>query len=104
MLFNIFFWHIFNCCSHMGVFFMVEKTNSTYLLISCNIGKLDEVIEHLGHLDAIKEVQGTFGPYDIIVKVESLSRQHLQKFIVRQIRTLMGIRSALTLECKPRLE
>jgi hypothetical protein len=84
----------------MGVFFMVVKTNSTYLLISCNIGKLDEVIEYLGHLDDIKEIQGTFGPYDIIAKVESLSRQHFQKFVVQRIRTLIGIRSALTLECK----
>jgi DNA-binding Lrp family transcriptional regulator len=84
----------------MGVFFMVVKTNSTYLLISCNIGKLDEVMKHLGHLDDIKEIQGTFGPYDIIAKVESLSRQHLQKFIVQRIRTLIGIKSALTLECK----
>jgi DNA-binding Lrp family transcriptional regulator len=84
----------------MGVFSMVMKTNSTYLLISCNIGKLDEVIEHLGLLDDIKEIQGTFGPYDIIAKVESLSRQHLQKFLVQRIRTLIGIRSALILECK----
>lgn len=84
----------------MGVFFMELKTNSAYLLISCNIGKLDEVIKHLEHLKDIKEIQGTFGPYDIIAKVESISRQHLQKFIVQQIRTLMGIRSALTLECK----
>ena len=84
----------------MGVFFMVVKTNFTYILISCNIGKLNEVIEHLGHLDGIKEIQGTFGPYDIVAKVESLSRQHLQKFIVQKVRTLIGIKSALTLECK----
>ncbi|HSG73669.1 MAG TPA: Lrp/AsnC ligand binding domain-containing protein [Nitrosopumilaceae archaeon] len=79
---------------------MVKKTNSAYLLISCNIGKLDEVIKHLEQLNNIKEIQGTFGPYDIIAKVESLTRQHLQRFIVQQIRTLIGIRSALTLECK----
>lgn len=85
----------------MGVFFMGIKTNSAYLLISCNVGKLDEVIEHLGRLDSIKEFQGTWGPYDIIVKVESLTRKHLQRFIVQKIRTLVGIRSALTLECKP---
>ena len=85
----------------MGVFIMEINSNSAYLLISCNVGKLDEVIEHLGHLDSIKELQGTFGPYDIVAKAESLTRQHLQRFIVQKIRTLVGIRSALMLECKP---
>lgn len=80
---------------------MAVKTNFAYLLISCNIGKLDEVIERLRHFDNIKAFQGTYGAYDIIVKVESLTRQHLQRFIVQNIRTLVGIRSSLTLECKP---
>ena len=83
---------------------MVEKTNFTYLLISCNIGKLDDVIEYLERLDDVKEFQGTYGAYDIIAKVESITKQHLQRFITQQIRTLVGVRSALTLECKPRIE
>ncbi len=87
----------------MGGFFMAVKPNFAYLLISCNIGKLDDVIENLRDLDNIKAVQGINGAYDVIAKVESLTRQHLQRFIVQQIRTLVGVRSSLTLECKPTL-
>lgn len=83
---------------------MAVKTNFTYLLISCNIGKFDEVINHLECLDGVKEFQGINGAYDIIAKIESLSRQHLHRFLTQQIRTLVGVRSALTLECKPELE
>ena len=88
----------------MGVFLMVINHNFTYLLISCNIGKVDDVINHLERLDDVKEFQGTFGAYDIIVKVESITRQHFQRFITQQIRTLAGVRSALTLECKSGVE
>lgn len=83
---------------------MVVKTNFTYLLISCNIGKFDDVVDHLECLNDVKEFQGTYGAYDIIAKIESLSRQHLHRFLTQQIRTLVGVRSALTLECKPGLE
>ncbi len=84
----------------MGVFFMVMKTNFAYLLITCDIGKLDDVITQIKNLGSIKEFQGTYGAYDIIAKVETLSKQHLQRFIVQKISTLVGVRSALKLECK----
>ena len=83
---------------------MEMKTNSAYLLITCNDGKLDEVITQIEHLDSIKEIQGTCGVYDIIAKVESTTLDHLQRFIVQKIRTLADIRSTMTLHCKPNLQ
>ena len=81
----------------MEIFLNITKYS--YHLISCNIGKLDEVKDQLKQIEDIREFEGTFGPYDIIVKTES--QPHLQKVIEQQIRTLIGVRSALTLKCKP---
>ena len=67
-------------------------------MISCNLGKLDEVLEDLKHLSGVKEFQGTSGSYDIIAKVES--QKSSQKVITQQIRALSGVRSSLALQCK----
>ena len=77
------------------------KTNSAYLLITCNDGKLDDVITEISNLDSIKEIQETCGAYDIIAKIESITSQQLQKFIIQKIRNLTNVRSAMTLHCKP---
>ncbi|MGQ0791979.1 MAG: hypothetical protein ACT4NJ_07140 [Nitrosopumilaceae archaeon] len=47
------------------------KTNSAYLFITCNAGKLDKVMTQIENLDNIKEIQGTHDEYDIIARVES---------------------------------
>ncbi len=73
--------------------------NSAYLLITCNKGKLDEVITQIKHLDSIKEIQGTYGAYDIIAKVESTTLDNLQSFIIQKIRTVINVKSAMTLHC-----
>jgi DNA-binding Lrp family transcriptional regulator len=80
---------------------MEMKKNSAYLLITCNEGKLDEVKTQIEHLDGIKEIQGTCGAYDIVAKVETTTLDNLQRFIIQKIRTLVDVRSAMTLHCKP---
>jgi len=36
-----------------------------YVLINCEIGSEEKVIEELKTIDGVKEVHGTFGAYDI---------------------------------------
>ena len=76
------------------------KPSSAYLLITCNDGKLGEVINQIEPLDGIKEIQGTCGAYDIVAKVESATKEHLQEFFIQKIRTLVDIRSVMMLGCK----
>lgn len=78
--------------------------NSAYLLITCNKGELDKVITQIEHLDSIKEIQGTYGAYDIIAKIESTTLDHLQSFIVQKIRTLVDVKSAMMLHCNTALQ
>ena len=68
-----------------------------YVLINCDLGKEESIIENLKQLDPVKEVHGTFGAYDIIAKVEHAEKEKLREIIIWSIRKIDHIRSTLTL-------
>ena len=68
-----------------------------YVLINCEIGSEEKVIEELKTIDGVKEVHGTFGAYDILAKVESDQVETLRETITWKIRKIDKIRSTLTL-------
>tara|TARA_B100000953_G_scaffold235114_1_gene196521 strand:- start:201 stop:440 length:240 start_codon:yes stop_codon:yes gene_type:complete len=68
-----------------------------YVLINCEIGSEEKVIEELKTIDGVKEVHGTFGAYDILAKVESEQVEALRETITWKIRKIDKIRSTLTL-------
>lgn len=70
---------------------------TAYVLLSCDLGSEMKVIEELKHIDSVMEVHGTFGAYDIIVKVENAGREKLRETIIYNIRKLRHVRSTLTL-------
>ena len=68
-----------------------------YVLINCEIGSEEKVVEELKTIDGIKEVHGTFGAYDVLAKVESEQVETLRETITWKIRKIDKIRSTLTL-------
>ena len=70
---------------------------SAYVLITCDMGAEEDIISQLKTIDGVKEVHGTFGAYDIIVKVESDNIETLRDTITWKIRKIERIRSTLTL-------
>jgi len=70
---------------------------SAYVLINCDIGSEEDVISHLKTIDGVKEVHGTFGAYDVIVKVESDNHETLRDTLTWKIRKMERIRATLTL-------
>ena len=68
-----------------------------YILINCEIGSEEKVIENLKTINGITEVHGTFGAYDILAKVESEQVETLRETITWKIRKIDKIRSTLTL-------
>ena len=68
-----------------------------YVLINCEIGSEEKVIEELKTIDGVNEVHGTFGAYDILAKVESDQVETLRETITWKIRKIDKIRSTLTL-------
>ena len=75
--------------------------SSAYVLINCDIGSEEDVISHLKTIDGVKEVHGTFGVYDIMVKIESDNHDTLRDTITWKIRKIKTIRSTLTLMTIP---
>ena len=65
------------------------------------MGSEEDVISHLKTIDGVKEVHGTFGAYDIIVKIESEDVDKLRDKITWKIRKIERISSTLSLMTIP---
>jgi len=70
---------------------------TAYVLITCDLGYEEQVIEEMKHLSDVKEAHGTFGAYDILAKVESANVETLRETIMGKIREMDCVRSTLTL-------
>lgn len=70
---------------------------TAFVLVNCDLGSEEEIIEDLKHIASVKEVCGTFGAYDIVAKVENQERDKLRDTITWNIRKLNHVRSTLTL-------
>ena len=68
-----------------------------FVLINCELGSEEEIILELETFSDVKEVQGTFGAYDIIAKISSESVEKIRETISWKIRKIEKIRSTLTL-------
>ena len=70
---------------------------TAYVIINCELGSEESIIEQLKSLAGIIEVHGTFGAYDILAKIESATVEDLRETITWKIRKIEQIRSTLTL-------
>jgi len=73
----------------------------TYVLINCQSGFENSIIEKLIKIREVKEIQGIFGEYDIFVKIESDSQAKLQDILTKQIRKIPNITSTNSLSPIP---
>jgi len=70
---------------------------TAYVLINCDLGSEEQIIEELKHISDVKEVHGTFGAHDILAKVESDQISTLREIIMWKIRKIDKVRSTVTL-------
>ena len=68
-----------------------------FILINCDSGSEANLIKELNQLDAVKEVHGILGPYDIVTTIETDNQDKIRKTISDHIRMLEHIRSTTTL-------
>ena len=71
--------------------------STSYVLISCEMGTEESVMNELEKIDSVKEVTRVIGSYDIIVKLEEPSSDDVKNIIFSKIRTIDKIRTTLTL-------
>lgn len=68
-----------------------------YVLINCEMGAEESVMEQLKHIDYVKEVHGTFGAYDVVAKLVAEKTESIRQAITWQVRKIARVRSTLTL-------
>ncbi len=67
------------------------------MLINCDLGFEEQIIEDLKHLSDVKEAHEIFGAYDILAKVESDQISTLRESVMCEIRKIDKVRSTVTL-------
>jgi DNA-binding Lrp family transcriptional regulator len=60
-----------------------------------------EVLRELLKFDLVKEAKGTFGYYDILVKVIAQTDNDIEKFITKKIRKINNVSTTTTISVIP---
>jgi len=68
-----------------------------YILINCDLGSEVDIVNEFMKIPEVKEVRGTYGVYDIFVKLQGDTREALENIITHKIRRIPKIRSTVTL-------
>ena len=68
-----------------------------YVLVQCLIGREMEVLKSLLEINFVKEGKGTFGYYDILVKIEAPSEKQIENVVTKKIRKIEYVITTTTL-------
>ena len=71
--------------------------NAAFVLINTDMGADVEVGAALKKIDAVKEVYGVYGVYDLVVRIEAENLQQLKDVISSNVRTIDNVKSTLTM-------
>ncbi len=72
-----------------------------YVLVKAKMGHEVDVMNDILKIDGIKEVLGTYGQYDIFVKVQVSTRNEIERIITQKIRRVSNVLSTTTLSVIP---
>ena len=72
-----------------------------YILVQCKMAHEMEVLKELLAIDLVKEAKGTFGYYDILVKIEAENVALIEQTITKKIRTITNLTTTTTISIIP---
>jgi DNA-binding Lrp family transcriptional regulator len=72
-----------------------------FVLVKCEVAHEMEVMRDLLKVDGIKEAHGTYGMYDIFVKVIGSTHKDVSDIITKKIRKIPNVVSTTTLSTIP---
>jgi DNA-binding Lrp family transcriptional regulator len=79
----------------------VNKLELAYVLVKAKMGHEVDVMNDILKIDGVREVLGTFGQYDIFVKVQVSTRNAIERVITQKIRRVSNVMSTTTLSVIP---
>jgi DNA-binding Lrp family transcriptional regulator len=68
-----------------------------YILISCEIGTEQDLINKLKQIDEVKDAIITYGEYDVVLEAETENAGRMDELVTSKIRKFEKIRSTITL-------
>ena len=77
------------------------KLEIAYILVQCKIADEMEVLKALLEVDIVKEAKGTFGYYDILVKIQAETHDIITETITKKIRSIPNVTTTTTLSIVP---
>jgi len=74
---------------------------TAYVLVNSELAHEMDVMWELLKLEFVKETKGTFGVYDVFVKIEANSSKEIEDIVTKQIRKTKHVLSTTTLPIIP---
>ncbi len=68
-----------------------------YVLLNCDLGAEEYILEELRQIPEIKNAYLTFGAYDVIAEIHANSQEDFEKTVSSKIRKLTRVVSTMTL-------
>lgn len=72
-----------------------------FVLVNCEVAHEMDVMRELLKIDGVKEAHGSYGKYDIIVKVVGPTHKDVSDTITKKIRKIPNVVSTTTLSTIP---
>jgi len=72
---------------------------TAYVMINCEMGAEQYVLEKIQPIKEVKEAIGVFGNYDVLVKIQCARVEDISHTITTNIRSLDKIKCTTTLMC-----
>jgi DNA-binding Lrp family transcriptional regulator len=69
-----------------------------FVLINCELGAEDYIIEELRTIPQVKNAHITFGAYDVIAEIQAKNSQEFDLILSQKIRSLSQVMSTMTLK------
>ncbi|MDE1762776.1 MAG: Lrp/AsnC ligand binding domain-containing protein [Thaumarchaeota archaeon] len=69
-----------------------------FVLINCDIGAEEYVVEELKLLPQVKGAYITFGAYDVVAEVQTPTSEEFDQTVSRKIRNISRVESTMTLK------
>jgi DNA-binding Lrp family transcriptional regulator len=74
---------------------------TAYVLVKSKMAHEMDVMNDILKIDQVKEAKGTFGVYDIFVKIEADTHHEVEDIITKKIRKMDHVISTTTLSVIP---
>lgn len=72
-----------------------------FVLVKCQVAHEMDVMRDLLKIDGVKEAHGTYGMYDVFVKVVGPTHKDVSDIITKKIRKIPNVVSTTTLSTIP---